>query len=359
MVNFTVGPVMMNKKIRKIGGNQIPYFRTAEFSKIMLENEKLLKKFFKAADSSRVVFLTGSGTAAMDSSILNLLTHKDKILIVNGGSFGQRFCDICKLYELNYTEICCDFGKTLKADQLASFENKGYTAFLVNLDETSTGVLYDIEMISEFCKRNDIFLLVDSISSFLCDPFDMKKLGVNCVLTGAQKALAIAPGLSFVVLDEIALERVNDNKPKSYYFNYTDYLKNGERGQTPFTPAVSTLLQLNERLRQIEKIGGVDAEINKTAKRAKYFREKIKDLPFVIASDKLSNAVTPLSPKDKSKSAYKLFEILKDNYGIWVCPNGGDLKDKIFRVGHIGDLKKRNYDLLVKSIKDLIKKNLW
>lgn len=359
MLNFTVGPVMSNEEIRKIGGDQIPYFRTSEFSKVMLDSEALLKKFFKASDDARVVFMTGSGTASMDASVINLFTKEDKILIVNGGSFGHRFVEICSVYDLNYTEIKCELGHTLTKDQLVPFENKGYTAFVVNLDETSTGVLYDIELISDFCKRNNLFLLVDSISSFLCDPFNMKELGVNAVITGSQKALALAPGISLIVLDSKAIERVNANKPKTYYFNLKDYLKNGERGQTPFTPAVGILLQLNKRLHMIEEEGGIDAEVKRAQENANYFRNLIKDLPFEIASNKLSNAVTPLMPKDKTKNAYKLFEILKDNYGIWVCPNGGDMKEKIFRVGHIGDIKKGDYDYLVDSIKDVLKKKLW
>ena len=359
MLNFTVGPVMSNEEIRKIGGDQIPYFRTPEFSKIMLDNEALLKQFFKANDSSRVIFMTGSGTASMDAAVLNLFTNEDKILIVNGGSFGHRFVEICSLYGLCYTEIKCEFGHTLRKDQLDEFENKGYTAFIVNLDETSTGVLYDINLISDFCKRNNLFLLVDSISSFLCDEFDMDKLHVNCVITGSQKALALAPGISLIVVDKYAIQRINTNKTKSYYFNLKDYLKNGERGQTPFTPAVGILLQLNKRLHMILDNGGIDNEVATAAYKANYFRNLIKDLPFDIASDKLSNAVTPLTPKDNTKSAYKLFEILKDEYGIWICPNGGELKDKIFRVGHIGDIQLADYDKLVDSIKDIIKKNLW
>ena len=348
---------MSNEEIRKIGGEEIPYFRTPEFSKIMLDSEILLKKFFKAKEDSRVVFMTGSGTASMDASVINLFTKEDKILIVNGGSFGHRFVEICSVYDLNYTEIKCELGHTLTKEQLLPYNNKGYTAFIVNLDETSTGVLYDIELISDFCKKNNLFLLVDSISSFLCDPFNMEKLGVNAVITGSQKALALAPGISLIVLDNKAIERIN--KPKTYYFNLKDYLKNGERGQTPFTPAVGILLQLNKRLHMIEDEGGIDAEVKRAEENAKYFRELIKDLPFEIASNKLSNAVTPLSPKDKSKSAHRLFEILKDSYEIWICPNGGEMKDKIFRVGHIGNIQKKDYDTLVNAIKDVLKKKIW
>lgn len=358
MINFSVGPVMSSKEVRKIAYQQVPYFRTNDFSNIMFENEKLVKKFLYCSNDSKVVFLTGSGTASMDAAVLNTLTKEDKILIVNGGSFGHRFCEICDVYGLNYTEIKCEFGKTLTKEQLYKYDDKGYTALLVNLDETSTGVLYDIEMISLFCKKNNIFLIVDSISSFLCDSFNMKELNVNVVLTGSQKALAVAPGVSIIALDNKALERINKNKVVAYYLDLKPYLKNMERGQTPFTPAVGILLQLNKRLKTIDENGGVEIEISKTKERALYFRNAIKDLPFEIYPDTMSNAVTALTLKNKDKSAYKVFETLKDEYGIWICPNGGELKDKVFRVGHIGDLKISDYKKLIKAFKSLQKRNI-
>ena len=349
---------MSNQAILDIAKEQIPYFRTPEFSTIMLENEKILKSFFKAKEESRVIFMTGSGTASMDAVVLNTLTKQDKVLVVNGGSFGHRFCEICDTYELNYTEVKCEYGRTLTKEQLYQYDNKGYTALLVNLDETSTGVLYDIEMISDFCKKNSIFLVVDSISSFLCDPFDMEKLGVNVVITGSQKALALAPGISIICVDDNAIKRIYNNNPKTYYFDLKFYLKNGERGQTPFTPAVGILLQLNKRLKMIEENGGVDEEINRTKARADYFRNKIKDLPFEIFPDKMANAVTALTLKDKSKSAYMVFETIKNEYEMWICPNGGELKDLIFRVGHIGDLDFKDYDRLVDAFRDMQKRGL-
>lgn len=91
MLNFTVGPVMSDEKIRAIGAEQVPYFRTPEFSAVMLENEKLMKQFAKAGDDARVVFITGSGTASMEATVMNVFDKKDKVLVVNGGSFGQRF----------------------------------------------------------------------------------------------------------------------------------------------------------------------------------------------------------------------------------------------------------------------------
>ena len=140
------------------------------------------------------------------------------------------------------------------------------------------------------------------------------------------------------------------------YLNIKSALKDGERGQTPFTPAVGTLLQINARLKEIELNGGVDAEVRRTAYLANYFRTQIKGLPFEIVSESMSNAVTPLHPT--TANAYVIFSIIKDEYGMWVCPNGGDMKETIFRVGHIGCLTKDDYDKLINVFRDLQKRKI-
>ena len=356
MLNFTVGPVMSCEEVRTIGAEQVPYFRTPEFSKIMFENENLMKKFAKADENARVVFLTGSGTAAMEAAVINVFDTKDKVLIVNGGSFGQRFVKICQIHQIPYTEIKLEIGKKLIQEMLDQYDGKDYTGFLVNIHETSTGVHYDPVMISEFCKKNNMFLLVDAISSFLADEFDMEKLGVDLMLTGSQKALACPPGISVIVLSEHAVQRVYEKTPQCLYLDLKEALKNGERGQTPFTPAVGILRQIHARLLEIEKAGGVEAETAKIASLAADFREKIKDMPFEIPSESMSNAVTPLHPLNVS--AYKIFETLKDEYHIWVCPNGGDLAEKIFRVGHIGALTTDDNTSLVEALKDMQNRGL-
>ena len=356
MINFTVGPVQSNDLVRSIGGEQVPYFRTPEFSKIMLENEQLMKKFSGAEEKARVVFITGSGTASMEATVANTFTEQDKVLIVNGGSFGQRFVQLCEIYEIPHTEIKLDNGKALTEQHLAVYENKGYTAFMVNVHETSTGVHYDMNLISAFCRRNHLFLIVDAISSFLADEFQMQELGVDVMITGSQKALACPPGISVIVLSEKAIERVEANKPKCMYLDLKSALKNGERGQTPFTPAVGILRQIHARLKQIEADGGVEKESAKIKDLAEDFRKKIKDLPFEIVSESMSNAVTPLHPL--TAPAYDIFITLKDEYGIWICPNGGELKEKVFRVGHIGDLTKDDNDKLIVALKDMQKRGL-
>ena len=351
MLNFTVGPVMSDENVRAIGAEQVPYFRTPEFSEIMIENEALMKKFAKAGDDARVVFITGSGTASMEATVMNLFDQNDKVLVVNGGSFGHRFVELCEIHDIPYEEIKLNVGKALKKEQLDVYSGKGFTGFLVNVHETSTGVYYNIDMISEFCKKNGIFLVVDAISSFLADDFNMKELGAQVMITGSQKALACPPGISVIVLSHEAVERIEGHSVKCMYFDLKSALKNGERGQTPFTPAVGILRQINARLKAIDTAGGVETETRKIAELAQDFREKIKGLPFEIVSESMSNAVTPLHPLNVS--AYDVFMKLKEEYGIWVCPNGGKLKDSVFRVGHIGALTNDDNTTLVNAFKDL------
>ena len=356
MINFTVGPVQSCEAVRAVGAENVPYFRTPEFSQVMLENESLMKKFAKAPEGARVVFITGSGTASMEAAVMNVFTPEDKVLLVNGGSFGQRFHELCEIHEIPFEEIRLDTGKALTAEHLAPYENQGFTGFLVNIHETSTGVRYNPELISDFCRRNGLFLVVDAISSFLADEFRMADWGVDVMITGSQKALACPPGISVMVLSPRAVGRIEGNKVRCMYFDLKSALKNGERGQTPFTPAVGTLLQIHARLKGIEAMGGVEAETAAIAGLANYFRSEIADLPLDICSEAMSNAVTPLMTRNCS--AYEIFTILKDEYGLWVCPNGGEFKEKIFRVGHIGELTKEDYQVLLDALRSLRDKGI-
>lgn len=357
MLNFTVGPVMSSDAVRAIGAEQVPYFRTAEFSEMMLENERLVKKFAHTSEDSRVVFMTSSGSGGMETAIMNTLTKEDKALVINGGSFGERFVELLTLHEVPFTEIKLEHGKALKPEHLAPYEGQGYTAFLLQKHETSTGVHFDMDLVSDFCKRNGIFLIVDTISTFLTDPFDMEELGVDVMITGSQKALACPPGIAVMILSSRALKRVEKTKCCCQYFDLKLALKNQERGQTPWTPAVGVLRQINVRLKEIDAAGGAEAEVARTAKLASYFRDKLKEhhLPFEIISESLSNAVTPLHPT--TQSAYEIFLKLKDEYGIWICPNGGDMKDTVFRIGHIGYLSEADYDRLIDAFLDLKEKS--
>ena len=252
--------------------------------------------------------------------------------------------------------IKLEHGRKLTRERLYEYDGQPFTGLLVNIGETSTGVLYDAEMIGGFCKKNGLFYVCDCVSSFLADPFDMAHCGADVMITGSQKVLACPPGISIIILAPRAVERVTNARVKSMYFNLADALKNMERGQTPFTPAVGILRQISARLREIERAGGAEQEIARVAAQAADLREKIKGLPLEMVSEAPANGVTSLHPVNGD--AYRIFEVLKDEYGIWVCPNGGDMKSTVFRIGHIGHLSHEDNTTLTDALKDLHRRGI-
>ena len=131
---------------------------------------------------------------------MNCFGSKDKVLVIDGGSFGHRFVELCEIHDVPHTVLKLEHGQKLTKEELYKYDKQGLTGLLVNIDETSTGVLYDAEMVGEFCKKNGIFFVCDCVSSFLADPFDMAHCGAKVMITGSQKVLACPPGISIIIL---------------------------------------------------------------------------------------------------------------------------------------------------------------
>lgn len=357
MLNFTVGPVMSDPEVLEVSAQSAPYFRTPEFSQIMKENEERMLSLVHAPAGSRCVFLTSSGTGAMESVVMNVLKPGERTVVINGGSFGDRFAKLCRLHGHETAEVFPErFGAQIREEQLRPLAGQGYGALLVNMCETSSGILYDMPMLARFCRDNGMILIVDAISAFLADPLDMEELGAAVVLTGSQKALGVHPGVSVVALAPEALARAEANPEVCLYLSLKEALKNGERGQTPFTPAVATLLQIHKRLEKIEAAGGAGAERAAIAERAAQIREGIADLPFTEVAEDPSHCVTAVRPDHGG--AKEIVRILKDEYQIWVCPNGGDLADQVFRIGHIGHITKEDNEALLSALHDMDRRGL-
>ncbi|MCI7478151.1 MAG: aminotransferase class V-fold PLP-dependent enzyme [Selenomonadales bacterium] len=351
---FTVGPTQMKKEIMEVGGQLVPYFRTKEFSNVMLDSDRLLQKFMHAPKGAKSIYLTASGTAAMEAVVMNCLNSRDKVLVIDGGTFGHRFVQLCDIHEVPYERVTLAADEKLTEEHLKPFDNIGITALLVNIDETSTGQLYDIQLLSDFCKRNSSYFVVDAISSYLIDSYDMEKYGIDATIISSQKGLCIAPGLSVVVLSErLIKDRVENNQIRNLYFDFNDYLRNFQRGQTPFTPCVGICMEMNKALHLIDE-QGEDDFLGYIDAVAKDFREKVKKLPVSIPAFPLSNAVTPVI-FDKP-IAKKVFEILKDEYDIYVNPTGGEREPYVLRVAHIGDTTIEDNSMLIDCMEKAIKK---
>ncbi len=347
---FTVGPVEMFQETLELSGKQLPYFRTNEFSEVMLDNERLFKKSIGAQGNDKTVFLTASGSGAMEATILNCFSRNDRVLVINGGTFGQRFVDICKVHGIPFDEISLSFDATLTLEMLEENYCKEHTALLVNIHETSNGKLYDIGMLSRFCADKSLFFVIDAISSYLADDINFNKYNVDALIVSSQKALALAPGISIVqVSEKLYEERIDGKETRTFYFDFYSHIKNLERGQTPFTPAVGILLELNQRLKQIDSIGVAEV-VEHRKKMANMFRTEASKLGYEVPQYTLSNALTPLIVKPHAKQFY---EILRKRYDMMVTPSGGSMADVLVRVGHLGNLEWKDYELLLGAMDEM------
>ncbi|MBL4574783.1 MAG: alanine--glyoxylate aminotransferase family protein [Opitutaceae bacterium] len=347
---FTPGPVAIPKHILALGSEQPPYNRTPEFSDFTKEILEGLQYVFQTQGS--VALLTASGTAAMEAAVLNLLDSSDKALVINGGTFGKRWCDLCTVHSIAFEEIELAPGCDLDLLQLKKTLSAGdFTALLINAHETSTGHLYDIESIGKIAKQYNLLFIVDAISTIGADPFFMDKWSVDVAILSSQKALALPPGLAFVALAQRALDRLAERKPKTLYLNLQNYLENQTRGQLPYTPAIGLLVQLHQRLYDIRSVGLENMCIDHE-NRAFAFREAVKNLPFRALPDRLSNALTALVCE--TIKAFELVGELREEYGIEAAPSGGGLKDTLFRVSHMGDQDEAEIKELIVGLENIV-----
>lgn len=345
---FTIGPAQMYPSTLEVRSHVVPYFRTSEFSEMMLDSIGLLKELEGATPDSEVIVLTASGSGAMEATIMNCFDEQDRLLIICGGTFGERFVRICEIHGIPHDVIYLGPDEALVRAHLDAASGKQHTGLLVNIDETYTGQLYDLEMISDYCRDHGLLLVVDAISSFLCDPYDAAANGVDATIVSSQKGLCLAPGLSFVTLSPRMVERVSARKANSLYFDFNDYLLNMKRGQTPFTPAVGVCFELNDMLHLI-KDQGLEARLAEVKERCDYFRGLIGELPVRVPGFPLSNAITPV--RFEQDIAKEFFDYLKDERHVMVNPVGGELGKRSIRVSHVGDLSLADYDALVQEIR--------
>ncbi len=345
---YTPGPVKMSESVLQLGAVQVPYFRNAAFSKVVLECESMLLALANAPSGSRVVFLTAAGTAAMEAAVINLFSPEQPVAIVNGGTFGQRFVDICKTHHIPTQEVAVDRDPLTDGQALSALHD--VAGLLVNAHETSVGHIYDLRATGAYCQSHQILHVVDAISLFVSDPLDMQDSHIDALIISSHKGLALPPGLAMVILAPQALSKIRHSG--SYYLDFATHLRDGVRGQTPFTPAVLIVLQLHLRLNELFAMG-IAAQWAKTAAVAVYFRGNMVGLPVCFYANHMPNAMTALALTNGMSAAW-VVEQLEAVHRCVVAPNGGALRDKVFRVSHMGTTDMHDMDRLVKALKSVI-----
>lgn len=350
---LTPGPVTMSPETLRIGGTQTPYFRNAEFSAVHREIEALLLQAVLAPAGSRVVMFAGSGTAAMEAAVLNATRGGDAVLAVNGGAFGQRFADIARLHGCHVTEAPgTGLPRPLDAFEAAFERAPALHAVLLNAHETSIGHRYDLEAAGAFCRRHGCLHIVDAISAFGADEIDMGAQAIDVLVLSSNKALGLQPGLGMVVLSPAALAARNP-QPRSLCFDFGPMLADGLRGQTPFTPPVTVMLQLHRQLLHWTA-RGLPALCARAASLAGTFRAGLPALGLRLHGAHPSNFMTAVDAAGTGRSARHIVERLEREHGIVVAPNGGAWAERIFRVAHVGHIDTNDVSRLLRALRHIL-----
>lgn len=333
-----VGPTEIEPEILALGAEPQVYMRTPEFSARLAAIHKNLQAVF--CTQHPVVFFASSGTGAMDAAVSNFIARGDEAIVINGGGFGQRWVDICRCHGIAVHEIPVKFGKSVKLDDVKSTiaRHPRAKALLATYNETSSGALTDVEGIGAIMKEHqDMLFIVDAVSAMLVEPMEPDAWGVDVVLTASQKALAIPPGLSFMAISPAAEARALTVDTHDYYFSATEALRDWRRNQTPFTPAVSLLFQLEKRLEKIVNEGLKNYQARYRALTA-LVRAGLAELGFPPIAEHPANCVTGVMTGRYDAS--KIVRIMSERHNVELAPSGGALKEKMFRVGNFGDISE-------------------
>lgn len=330
-------------RIAAIGSEPFIYMRTDAFSQINKESERMLLDLIHCK-GGRTIIYTGSGTGAMSAVVENYVSTKQKAFVIDGGSFGHRWFQLCEYYGIPVFDFKVPFAKdidyTLLEQKVASEKPD---VFLCQHHETSSGQLFDLEKISGICHRYGVSLVVDVISTFLAEPLDMGALDIDICITSTQKGLNIPPGLSILFFSP-KLDGYTFNH-KGYYWDFDDNFANLKRGQTPFSPATILYLQLHARLNQLVEEGGENKNIADVRHRALHFRALCNKYGWNVPAENPSYAITGFQTKDTSERV--IFKGLIDKYDTYIMPGG---VPGFYRVSHMGLQSDEDLDRLAAAI---------
>jgi len=332
---FTPGPTSVPAQVLLEMAAPIIHHRTEEFIKIASEALENLKYVFRTKND--VFIMASSGTGAMEASVVNFLSAGDRVVVISGGKFGERFKEICAAYKLEVIPIDVEWGKRLPAERVREVltANKGVKAVFGTLCETSTGTHFDVEKISGVVAAfEDTIFVVDAVSALGAVPCLTDEWKIDIVVTGSQKALMLPPGLAFMSVSEKAWARTeNSNLPK-YYLNLKKYRKALAKSDFPFTIPVSLVVGLRKSLEMI-KNATIEKLWEEHHVRAEATRQAFQAAGLKLFSESPSDAVTAvLLPEGVDGD--KLVKGLRTRYGISVAGGQDHLKGKVIRISHLG-----------------------
>jgi aspartate aminotransferase-like enzyme len=310
--------------------------RGEEFVRILNSTTAKLKQVFQT--KADVLTLTSSGTGGMEAAIVNTMSPGDKVLSISNGAFGDRFASIAEQYGAEVIRLGFEWGKAIDLDavETALKTDDGIKAVLVAHNETSTGMTNRLGDISSMVKKADRLLLVDAVSSLGCIDLPADDWQCDVVVTGSQKGWMVPPGLAMVSVSEKAWQANSKAAMPRYYWDFKKARGSLQKGETPWTPAISLFYALDATLDLMlnEGLNNVFARHARVAHKA---REGIKSLGLSLFAEEAfaSNTITAVNGSDNIDVS-RLIQVLREEHDVIVAGGQGKLAGKILRIGHLG-----------------------
>lgn len=330
------GPTPIPPEVLAAMSMPIIHHRSTDFIPVLESAKKGLQWLYQTKND--VLILCSTGTGGMVSSVNNFFSPGDKVLVVNGGKFGERWTKICQAYGLDVQEIKVEWGYSVKPGVVEEALEKepAIKGVFAQAVETSTGVYHDIHALSKIIKgREDTLLVVDAISALVAHDLRTDEWGIDIMIAGSQKGLMLPPGLAFISVSEKAWRMSENAKLPRFYFNLKKEREALAKNQTNFTSAVTLIIGLNESLKLLQK-EGLENVFKRHALLAYALREAMKALGLELYSrESPSNAVTTILAPE-GLDGQEIYKNLRDKYGITAAGGQGKARGKIFRIAHLG-----------------------
>jgi aspartate aminotransferase-like enzyme len=327
------GPTPNPPEVLQAMAQPIIHHRTPEYEALFADVRRDLRFFFQC--KNEVLMFAASGTGAMEGAVVNTLSPGDRVVVVRGGKFGERWAEICGAYGVRVLPVDVPYGKSVDPAAVAEAlkSDPAVKAVFATHSETSTGAVHDIQAIAAVVRETPAILIVDAITSLGVLDLPMDAWGVDIVVAGSQKALMLPPGLAFAALSDRAWALVPTARLPKYYFNFAAERKAIEKNQSAYTPAVSLVVGLRESLRLIlaEELPNVFARHDRLARAT---RAGVQALGLELFAEHPGCACTAV----KAPAGIDSGAIVKGfrKRGITIAGGQGSMKGKIFRIAHMG-----------------------
>jgi predicted phosphoserine aminotransferase len=352
---FIPGPIEVRREILEAQGAWMIGHRGSEFEALFARIQAKLRQIFYT--QSRVYISTSSGTGLWEAASRNCIRDESRVLHLVNGAFSERWADVSKLNGKKVEVIEAEWGKAVKPEQLAeALKKQPYDAVAIVLNETSTGVKNPLEAMVPIIKQYpDTLILVDAVSILGGYKIDFDGLGLDVLLTSTQKALALPPGLAFAAVSERALERAKQVPYRGYYFDFIELEKMLLKNNTPATPNISLMYATDKQLDYM-LAEGLDARFDRHLKMAEMTRAWAESCGFQMFSEQGYHSPTVSTVANTRNIDVKALNKYLRSQGMTLSDGYGKLKDKTFRIAHMGDLQISDMQDLLTAIQAFLEK---